>query len=314
MMAPKLPARGFHPDLTVEQYLALRAVSNSWLGVFKQAPARLWALLNHPDKAERPDTAATRLGAAIHTAILEPDSFTAQYLKAGDCTAEIQSGVRQGQACGAPGKMYGPEEGWRCGKHKPLTWDSAKTVLSPDDWDTCMGLRDNALSKKAQFHNPRARKLLLMPGHEVELTGVWDDPETGEPCKLRGDHVADRVATCTDVKSTLDASPLGFPRTFYDRRYYAQQGHYGMGFNALGRPMQHHYIIAAEKHFPYLIAVYRIVDEVITLSQQEVRQLLDLYHQCVESGVWPGYPAQTMDLSLPYWGERQLRAALNLET
>jgi len=311
-MASKLLDPGFYPGMDMDAYLALPHISNSMLGTFKQAPARLWAARHMPHKVERPETPATILGTAIHLAILEPDSFAASYVRAKPCNAEMKSGKRKGEQCGADGKYSSAEEGWRCGKHKPPTWGTS-IVLSPKEWDCCMGLRDNALSKKAQFGNPMARKLLRTRDGEVEVTGVWNDGPTGEAAKLRGDHVTDRHAVNTDIKSCLDASPLEFPRTFYSRRYYAQQAHYSMGFAELQRPMDHHYMIAAEKPYPYLIAVYRVVDDVMDLGRKEVRQLLDLYHECMESDHWPGYPTKLLDIALPYWGEKQLRAAIQLE-
>jgi hypothetical protein len=269
--------------------------------------------LTAPDKVERPETPATKLGSAIHSAILEPDVFKSRYLRAGPCTAELASGKRKGETCGQPGKLFGSEEGWRCGQHKPLVWMSGKTPLAPEEWDCCMALRDNCLSKNAQFHNPKARMLLTLKDADVELTGVWRYGETGEDAKLRADHIADSASAATDIKSTIDASPSGFPKHFYDRRYYAQQAHYSMGYADLGRPIKHHYIVACEKEYPYLVAVYRVIDEVMELGRKEVRQLVRLYHTCMESGEWPGYPAKILDIGLPSWGERQLRAAISPE-
>jgi exodeoxyribonuclease VIII len=312
--AAPLPSVGFHSGVPMDHYLRIPAVANSWLGRFQVAPAKLYAALTEPTKAAKPETAATILGTAIHTAILEPDLFKTTYLRAANCTAVLASGNRKGMPCGNAGKYFGSEEGWRCGQHKPLQYQSGKIALSESEWECCIGLRDNCLSRKAQFHNPQARKLLTLKDSDVELTGLWKDPITGEPAKLRADHLADSAGASTDVKSTLDASPMAFYKTVYDRRYYAQQSHYSMGYDELRRPMRHYYLVAAEKEYPYLVAVYRIIDTVIDLGRKEVRQLLDLYHRCMETGEWPGYPAKIMDIGLPTWGERQLRSAVTLET
>jgi hypothetical protein len=295
----------------MDQYLQLPAVSNSWLTTLKKAPAKLRAQLDGL-VVER-DSEALLLGKAVHTILLEPDTFASRFMLAGPCTAVLGGGPRKGQQCGNPGKYNGPEEGWRCGQHKPTTWAHGVAVLNPDQWAICQGIRDNALAKGSQYFNKRAFAALKVKGAEVELTGRWDDPATGEPAKLRGDSVADLSATCTDIKTCDDASPIVFPKKVYDFGYYRQQSHYGMGFDVLQRPMRHHLLIACEKVPPYLVAVYRVVDEVIKLGREEVRQLIDIYHECVVSGHWPGYPAKVMDIGLPAWGERQLRDAIQME-
>ncbi len=302
---------GFINALPMEAYLGMPAVSSSKLGRLAIAPAKLKSEM---DRGPKPSTDAQVWGHAIHAAILEPDSFEVDYVAAERCTGVLKSGARKGEQCKNDGVKLTPQ-GWLCGQHgHGQEADTGKVVLSPAALRCCLGLRDNCLSETAQYAQPQARALLTVPGSEVELTGAWMDPETGQPGKLRGDHVADLTATCTDIKSTVtEASTDVFSKSIWNFGYYRQQGWYSGGFEELARPMEDHVILACEKEPPYLVACFRLLDEVVEAGRDEAQRLLRVYAQCMETGVWPGYAPHIIDIGLPPWAQRSLAAAETLE-
>ena len=303
---------GFINALPMETYLGMPAVNSSKLGRLAIAPAKLKAQM---DAGPKPSTDAQVWGHAIHAAILEPDSFETDYVAAERCVAKLKSGERKGEQCKHDGIKLTPD-GWLCGQHGKGVESGVtdKVVLSPAALRCCKGLRDNCLSKTAQYAQPQARALLTVPGSEVELTGAWVDEETGVPSKLRGDHVADLTATCTDIKSTVvEASQDEFSKVIWNRAYYRQQGWYNGGFDQLGRPMEDHVILACEKEPPYLVAVFRLLDDVVQAGRKEAQRLLRVYKECTETGVWPGYAPHIIDIGLPPWAQRSLEAAKTLE-
>ncbi len=303
---------GFMPALPMEAYLGMPAASSSALGTLAIAPAKLKVIL---DRGPKPSTDAQVWGNAIHAAILEPDDFEADYVTAQRCAAVMKGGVRKGEQCKNDGIKLDPDDVWWCGVHgKEVDPVEGKIVLSPAAYLCCKGLRDNCLSEDAQYAQPKARALLTVPGGEVELTGAWADGETGQACKLRGDHVADLTATCSDIKSTIkEATELEFSKVIFNNGYYRQQGFYNGGFEQLGRPMEDHVIIACEKEPPYLVAVFRLLDDVVDAGRKEAQRLLRVYSECMETGVWPGYADRVIDIGLPPWAKRSLEAAETLE-
>ena len=308
-------ASGFLPGLPMESYLGMPAASSSALGRLAIAPAKLKEMM---DKGPKPSTNAQVWGNAIHAAILEPDNFERDYVVAGRCEATVASGQRKGQQCKNDGTILASDGdgSWWCGVHgKGIeAEDTSKVVLSGHAFRCCVGLRDNCLSKGAQYSQPKARALLTVPGGQVELTGAWSDSETGQACKLRGDHVSDLTATCSDIKSTIkEATEDEFSKVIFNHGYYRQQGFYNGGFAQLGRHMEDHVIIACEKEPPYLVAVFRLLDDVVQAGRKEAQRLLRVYSECMETGVWPGYADRVIDIGLPPWAKRRLDAAETLE-
>ena len=70
---------GWRPDLPIEEYLAIPAMSSSGLQQFRRSPAHYhWSRANPVA-----ETDAMRFGTAVHTAILEPGLFDATYVTMG---------------------------------------------------------------------------------------------------------------------------------------------------------------------------------------------------------------------------------------
>jgi hypothetical protein len=78
------------------------------------------------------------------------------------------------------------------------------------------------------------------------------------------------------------------------------------GANALGMGLRHLVIIAAEKVPPYCVGVYRIEADAVAAGDEELRPLLRLYAECMESGNWPGYEDKVHPISMPDWAFRKM--------
>src|SRR5690606_5815050 len=172
-----------------------------------------------------------------------------------------------------------------------------RTILTPDEWDQCMAMRE------AVAAHPIARKLLE---GEAERSAIWRDPDTGVLCKGRFDEISRSVGAITDLKTTTDASPEAFSRAIYRYGYYLQAAHYLSGAKALDLPAEFFVFIAIEKDPPYAVAVYHVRGDAIQAGLDELRLLLELYARCEESSIWPGYPAEAVEIDLPPWAYREI--------
>lgn len=264
---------GLYPDIHADIYRAWPFAAQSILKVLRdKSPAHAKQQLDNPPES----TPALRLGAAVHTAVLQPELFHQEYIRA--------------------------PEGDRRTKEVKEVWQSLKeshpnaTILSGYEWEQCMAIRNAVAS------HPTARRLL---DGQSELSAVWKDPDTGVMCKGRFDMVS-QIGVITDLKTTVDASPSSFTRSVYNYGYYIQAAHYLSGAQELGIDAKFFTIIAVEKTPPYCVAVYHIRSDAIAAGEDELRPLLELYARCQETGVWPGYPNEAVEIDLPPYAYYQI--------
>jgi hypothetical protein len=61
--------------------------------------------------------------------------------------------------------------------------------------------------------------------------------------------------------------------------------------------------IAVEKSAPYNVMCYRLDDESIEVGRNQYRIALNIYANCLESGVWDGYAGSEEEqlIGLPFW-------------
>ncbi len=256
--------------LPFDEYRAWPAVSRSTLAcVLQKTPAHALYELTHP----KPQTDEMILGVATHTLLLEPDSFDAQYALR-DLDGRTKLGKAQAEAIEAKGQ----------------------TPLNKSDWYACLGMA------KAVREHPVASILELKP--KTELTMLWQDEESGLPCKARLDAVTSGIIW--DLKTTKDASPEAFSRTLYSGGYHLQAAFYMRGAAACGLKAQSFNIIAVEREAPYGVAVYRVADEVMQAADRQISKALAIWAECDKTKHYPGYGDGVAELSVPPWAWKSL--------
>jgi hypothetical protein len=271
------PSPGVYPNVPAATYhTAWRAASNSQLSKLLRSPAHLKSYLDQPQQ----DTTALVIGRAVHMAILEPDSFTSTYVGA----PKLDMRTKAGKETRALLELeHGPDN-----------------VLSANDYDTCIKVRDSVLVHSA------AAGLLKGLSH-TELSVVWDDVVSGVRCKARFDGLVPEIAggAIIDIKTTRDASRRAFERSIFSLGYHRQGAFYLQGAAAHGLAVQHYVNIAVEKDGPCAVAVYRISEGAIDAGAEQLTPLLARYHECVTTNTWPGYPDAVQDIALPAyaWGQ-----------
>jgi hypothetical protein len=61
------------------------------------------------------------------------------------------------------------------------------------------------------------------------------------------------------------------------------------------------------------VALYNVRDDAIRAGEDELRPLLKRYAECEASGVWPAYPEQAVEISLPPWSWSQIDERTQIE-
>jgi exodeoxyribonuclease VIII len=194
---------------------------------------------------------------------------------------------------------------WNDVKAEWMQNNGHRKVLTPDQLDTLMGMRDSVMA------HPAARALLTAVPGVAERSAYWTDPVTGELCRCRPDFWRND-GIIVDLKSTEDASPDGFAKSIANWRYHVQHPFYVDGLQlamtqggihqAPGGLFPRTFVfLAVEKRAPYAVGVYVMDQDSIELGRAEYRADLARYAACRATDNWPGYGDKIQNITVPPW-------------
>jgi hypothetical protein len=247
------------------------SVSKSGLDLIARSPAHF---------RYQPPREATRgmeMGTAIHTALLEPDRFSFDYVLLKDVGDRRASAYKE--ACKA---------------------HPASNVLTSSEADHVSGMQE------AVYAHPQARAALTQEGC-TEASLFVNDPATGVMVRVRFDLLTES-GEAYDLKKCQDARPDAFTRSIYNYGYHVQSAIYQDAYEwATGKPLKCFKIIATEERLPHAVMVYRLDDTAIAEGRRVYIEALNLYAQCLETGHWPAYECSDDELiGLPEWVVRNM--------
>lgn len=270
-----------HPIGLVEQtndeYHAGPGISKSHLDAISGAsPRHYWHKYLNPDREPEVSTPAKIMGSAVHAAILEPDLFPTLVV----ASPGFDRRTKNGKA--------GYEEFY--GQH------AGKIVLEPDDYETCIKVRD------AVHTHPVASGLLKNGRAEQSFFAI--DPDTGELVKCRTDYMHDSGAMIVDVKTTDDASPNGFGKSAANYRYIIQTAWYHRVLDcAFGEHPENWLFLAVEKEPPFAVGIYFTESDAVARASIAAQRDFETIVKHRRSGVWPDYGMDPQPLLLPAWSK-----------
>lgn len=269
---------GIYPCLNSADYHSGPGISCTGLKKVAISPA-------HYKHGESKQTPAMFTGSSTHAAILEPDLFARQYVT-----------LPQGKDR-------------RSSEYKALCAEyGADNVLTSADAHQVAKMQESVRS------NPVAHKWLYTEKGRNELSVYAKDPVTGVLVRCRFDRLLDRGFS-PDLKTTTDASPAGFSKIIAKYGYAFQAAFYLDVYHwATGDVLDGFGFIAVEKSAPYNVMCYRLDDESIEIGRTQYRAALNLYANCLESGVWDGYDgsAEEQMIGLPGWAFSQYEDELEV--
>lgn len=271
-----IPADGIHKNVPADEYHSWPALSASSLKTAHKSLAHYHWERTHPIE----DTAALILGRATHCCIGEPKLFDLEYAKA----PKVDRRTKAGKAEWAEFELA----------HKDAT------ILTADEHDLCTSMA------QAVREHPLASQFLNGRGVN-ELSVLWTD-EDGNRCKARIDRLqvweGDGWTHIVDYKTAQDASEAGFRRAIGTYLYDWQAAHYSDGLDAVSPRERRFTFIAIEKTPPHAIGVYQLLDWCLDQARDELREVKAAIREAEETNIWPGYPAEIVELELPRWRQK----------
>lgn len=262
-------------DCTNDAYHNGPGISKSHLDkIAGKSPMHYWHHYINPDRERAEPTPALVLGQAIHSIILEPDTFKDAYA--------INPGIdRRSNAGKAEFAQFVAES-------------AGKTIITDDQAQACYQIRD------AVHRHPLARGLLS--GGKPEQSFYAVDPETGELIKCRVDYLPNNGSMIVDVKSTDDASPTGFAKSCANFRYHVQTAWYWRVLDTYyGEHPQHWVFLAFEKDPPFAIGVYFAQPEDVARARLAADRDFARIVEHKRANFWPDYGTEALPIQMPSW-------------
>lgn len=117
-----------------------------------------------------------------------------------------------------------------------------------------------------------------------------------------------------DYKTAADASNSGFTRSSASFGYFQQAAWYLDGVRHLLNADDAAFVfIAQEKEAPYLVNVVELTDSYRAIGDYRNERAVAIWSECMETGIWPGYPEQVQRISAPRWLEIEHEEQLAIE-
>ena len=266
---------GIYRNVKITDYHSGDGLSATGLCELMRSPLHYITSLKTPHK----ETPALKLGSATHCAILEPERFAREYIKAGN----LDRRTKEGKAAWLEIEQSG------------------KIVLTPEEYDKVtsmtLAIRNHEVASKL-FSEGLAEHSIFWNENIYSL-----DSDISILCKSRPDYVKTLSDgyIIVDLKTAQDAETREFQRrAYYKYFYHIQAGHYLNGFeNITGTKVLAYIYVVIENEPPYAINVFRASQDFLNAGRTKVRELYELYASCKKSDNWPSYSSEIKDLNLP---------------
>lgn len=268
-MSPVAPG-GFAPgvyEMPEDEYHAHRALSSS--GARALLPPSCPEIFHHEREHRRPAKREFDLGHAAHMLVLG-DGPELHVVGADNWRKDATKAERDAAyACGA-------------------------VPLLPEEFDTVQ-----AMAAKLRQH-PRAAEL-FEDGGIAEQSLFWRDPTTGMECRARPDWLTPR--RIVDYKTTVSAEPGAISKSVANYGYAVQEVFYRAGAVELDliEPDAPFLFVFQSKNPPYLVTVVELDDDWRRIGHDKMRRALEIFRDCTEADVWPGYSDDIETISPPTW-------------
>lgn len=273
-----------------EAYRKAHGLNKSSIDKILKCPAEYHELTMLPEPEQTP---AMRFGTALHSLVLEPDSFTE--------TVHVltrPATTKEGKA------------------QKKEAEDKGQICISQEDYERMFRMRGHML------RHPRIRHLLphvecavtngiqSLPGHsEVSVYWEMETPEGLVECKARVDRLCtlpsgDVIAV--DLKTTsggLDKDSIAKHVATYG--YHRQCAWYSEGLQRCGLHVASFIFIFTSTTPPYLCVPVTLDYRAEMLGLEECKLAAEAYAQGVATDEWPGYSDEIYELDMPEWAYRR---------
>ncbi len=269
-------ATGIYNDVDIETYHKEEGISSSGISLILDCPKRYWHEYISPKPPLDPKEAQKqrdkfRMGRAIHMKVLEPELFDKTFFLMHE---EVNLTTKVGKEV----------------MEKAVQAANGREVLRFGDWQDIM-----AIANSVSGHSLWSK---LGKSH-VEHSIYWDVMKFGEGhaarLRSRPDLFTDHLII--DLKTT--DSIANFSKSIHTYGYHRQAAMQIDGLKSIDGKQRTFAFFVVEKKAPYLTSCFVLDEASIEQGRREYYDGVMTYHECMETGVWPGYEEKFQIISLP---------------
>jgi hypothetical protein len=151
---------------------------------------------------------------------------------------------------------------------------------------------------EAVLAHPTARRLVEQDGIP-EASVFSTDPDSGVKLRARFDYLAPEPFDFKTIGTT--ASTDDFAKNVASYGYDVQWGHYRDTLHYATGDLRDMVFVVVEADAPHLVAVHQLDPEFREMGTVKARRARDIWRQCTETGVWPGYSDDITIVKPPMW-------------
>ena len=170
----------------------------------------------------------------------------------------------------------------------------------------------DAVQAMADVLSSHSAAMELLSVGTPEVSAYAPDEATGVLRRCRYDWLGPSILT--DYKTAESADPFAFGRKAADYGYHIQAAWYLDVAADLGHPAEAFAFVVQAKTPPYLVTVIELVPAAIQRGRDLAARGLQMYRDCTEAGLWPGYvpdDTKSVVVNLPEWAytDRELETS-----
>lgn len=198
-------------------------------------------------------------------------------------------------------------------------------VIDAEDWKT-RAAKDARDKARAEGKTPVLRddhdKVQAMAAavHDHPIAGAVFDPERGgkpeQSLFWQADGIWKRARLdwlpdwtnawgrliVADYKTTTSADPASIAKSVANFGYHQQAAFYLEGVRELADADDPAFVfVFQEKTAPYLVTVISLDHDALRAGRERNALAAEIYRDCQQAGIWPGYSTQVEQISLPPW-------------
>jgi len=145
-----------------------------------------------------------------------------------------------------------------------------------------------------------------------EMTYIWKEGETY--CRIRPDWIRKDGKLCLDYKTTAQlADPESYSRIVVNNGLDIQDAFYRRGISSVDNIEPDFYFMVQEVEPPYLCSFIALDLQFQDMGEQKVTRGLNLWRECMRTGVWPAYSQNIYTIEPPSYSLAawEMRKAVN---